>query len=198
MCVCVDRVDYLVKYWHDISPKVNDILSWSSPYAGVSVSSPARGATCFQSFVHGRRGGGKWAKRIGPMLMMMSKITRLRKRSNVSWKKNFQNSLKIWAYRLGWNKLELVWKWIGGHSNGKRGYQARPWTHKKHPRVITYFSGMKIDHKYAFLYAFFLICLSCPFQNLSPKTYPFFQFSTFLQAKRCTCVHCLVLKNREP
>ena len=41
----------------------------------------------------------------------------------------------------------------------------------------TYFSGMKIDPKYAFLHACFLICLSCPFQNLSiwPKTHaPFF------------------------
>ena len=41
---------------------------------------------------------------------------------------------------------------------------------------ITYFSGMKIDPKYAFLHAFFLICPSCPLQNLSiwPKTHPFF------------------------
>ena len=53
----------------------------------------------------------------------------------------------------------------GGHSNGKRGYQARPWTHKKHPNHI--FLGMKIDSKYAFLHAFFFICLSCPFENLS-------------------------------
>ena len=42
--------------------------------------------------------------------------------------------------------------------------------------LITYFSGMKIDPKYAFLNAFFLICPLCPFQNLStwPKTQPFF------------------------
>ena len=33
--------------------------------------------------------------------------------------------------------------------------------------LITYFSCMKVDPKYAFLHAFFLICLSCPFQNLS-------------------------------
>ena len=26
----------------------------------------------------------------------------------------------------------------GGHSNGKRGYQARPWTHKKHPNHILF------------------------------------------------------------
>ena len=37
--------------------------------------------------------------------------------------------------------------------------------------LITYFSGMKIDPKYVFLHAFFLICLSCSFQNLSyPQT----------------------------
>ena len=42
--------------------------------------------------------------------------------------------------------------------------------------LITYFSGMKIDPKYAFLHAFFLICPSCPFQNLSiwPKKHLFF------------------------
>ena len=42
--------------------------------------------------------------------------------------------------------------------------------------LITYFSGMKIDHKYVFLHAFFLIFLSCSFQNLSiwPKNTPFF------------------------
>ena len=63
--------------------------------------------------------------------------------------------------------------------------------------LITYFSGMKIDPKYAFLHAFFLICLSCPFQNLSiwPKTHPFFNFARFCTPKRCTHVHCLVLKN---
>ena len=60
--------------------------------------------------------------------------------------------------------------------------------------LITYFSGMKVDPKYAFLHAFFLICPSCPFQNLSiwPKTHPFFQFCT---PKQCTRVQCVVLKN---
>ena len=39
----------------------------------------------------------------------------------------------------------------------------------------TYFSGMKIDPKYTFLHAFFSICPSCPFQNLSvwPIAHPF-------------------------
>ena len=48
--------------------------------------------------------------------------------------------------------------------------------------LIMYFSCMKIDPKYAFLHAFFLICLSCPFQNLStwPKTHPFFQLRPVL------------------
>ena len=42
--------------------------------------------------------------------------------------------------------------------------------------LITYFSGMKIDPKYVFLHAFFLICLSYSFKNLSirPKTHLFF------------------------
>ena len=41
--------------------------------------------------------------------------------------------------------------------------------------LITYLSGMKIDPKYAFLHAFFSICPSCPFQNLSmTKNTPFF------------------------
>ena len=48
----------------------------------------------------------------------------------------------------------------------------------------TYFSGTKIDPKFAFLHAFFLICLSCPFQNWSiwPKTHLFFKFYTFLHS----------------
>ena len=48
--------------------------------------------------------------------------------------------------------------------------------------LITYYSGMKKDPIYVFLHAFFLICLSYSFQNLSiwPKTHPFFQFCTFL------------------
>ena len=33
--------------------------------------------------------------------------------------------------------------------------------------LITYYSGMKKDPKYVFLYAFLLICLSCSSQNLS-------------------------------
>ena len=63
--------------------------------------------------------------------------------------------------------------------------------------LITYFSGMKIGPKYAFLHAFFLICPSCPFQNLSiwPKTHPFFNFARFYTPKRCTRIQCLVLKN---
>ena len=41
--------------------------------------------------------------------------------------------------------------------------------------LITYFSGMKKDPKYAFLHAFFLICLSCSFQFVyMTKNTPFF------------------------
>ena len=56
---------------------------------------------------------------------------------------------------------------------------------------------MKIDPKYAFLLAFFLIWASCPFQNLSiwPKHTLFSNFTRFCTPKRCTRVHCFVLKN---
>ena len=73
--------------------------------------------------------------------------------------------------------------WIlirGGTRMGRRGIRLVHGLTKS--TLIMYFSGMKIDPKYAFLHAFFLICLSCLFQNLSiwPKTHPFFQFCTFL------------------
>ena len=63
--------------------------------------------------------------------------------------------------------------------------------------LIRYFSGMKIDPKYSFLHAFFLICPSCPFQNLSiwPKTPFFSNFTHICTPKRCTRVQFLVLKN---
>ena len=63
--------------------------------------------------------------------------------------------------------------------------------------LITYFSGMKIDPKYTFLHAFFLIWPSCPPQNLSiwPKTHLFSNFARFCTPKRCTHVQCLDLKN---
>ena len=85
----------------------------------------------------------------------------------------------------------------GGHSNGKRGYQARPWTHKKHPNHVL-FRYEKKDPKYAFLHAFFLICLSCrpTFQNLSNQKHTIFSnFARFCTPKQCTRVQYLVLKN---
>ena len=51
---------------------------------------------------------------------------------------------------------------------------------------------------FCILHAFFLICPSCPFQNLSiwPKTQHFFPvLHVFAAPKWCTHVHCLVLKN---
>ena len=36
----------------------------------------------------------------------------------------------------GSRELQKRSKTQGGHSAGKRGYQARPWTHKKHPKHI--------------------------------------------------------------
>ena len=61
--------------------------------------------------------------------------------------------------------------------------------------LITYFSGMKIDPKYAFLHALFLNLpvMSFPKFVYMTKNTPFFLFCMFF--KRCTLVHCLVLKN---
>ena len=56
---------------------------------------------------------------------------------------------------------------------------------------------MKIDPKYGFLHAFFLISPPCPLQNLLiwPKAQPFFySFACFCTPKWCTCVYYLVLK----
>ena len=67
------------------------------------------------------------------------------------------------------------------------------WTHKKHPN-----QGVKIDLKYTFLHAFFLICPSCPFPKFvyMTKNTPFFSnFARFCTPKRCTRVQCLVLRN---
>ena len=66
---------------------------------------------------------------------------------------------------------------------------------KTYPFIFRYENR---PYKYVFLHAFFLICPPCPFQNLSiwPKTHPFFSnFARFRTPKRCTRVHCLVLKN---
>ena len=89
-----------------------------------------------------------------------------------------------------------VWHWPQGATQMARGGIRLVHGHTN-STLITYFSGMKIDPKYAFLHAFFLICLSCPFQSLSiwPKTHPFFQYCTFCTPKRCSRVQCLVLKN---
>ena len=62
--------------------------------------------------------------------------------------------------------------------------------------LITYFSGMKIDPKYAFLHAFSFICQSYPFQNLYDQKHTLFSnFARFCTPKWCTHVQCLVLKN---
>ena len=53
----------------------------------------------------------------------------------------------------------------GGALVFQAGYHPLKRTFKTHPNHI--FSGVKIVSKYVFLQAFFLICPSCPFQNLS-------------------------------
>ena len=53
----------------------------------------------------------------------------------------------------------------GGALVFQAGYHPRKRTFKTHSEQE--FSGVKIDPKYAFLHALCLICVSCPFQNLS-------------------------------
>ena len=58
--------------------------------------------------------------------------------------------------------------------------------------LIMYFSGMKIDPKYTFLHAFFLICLLCPFKNLYiwPKAHTL--FSNFTRFCTLNDVHTYI------
>ena len=61
----------------------------------------------------------------------------------------------------------------------------------------TYFPGMKIDPKYAFLHVFFLNfppSFSKIYDHRQKHTL-FSNFGRFCTPKRCTRVHCLVLKN---
>ena len=83
----------------------------------------------------------------------------------------------------------------GGPLVFQAGYHPCKRSFKIHPKHVFY--RCEIDPKHAFLHAFFLICPSCPFQNLSiwPKTHLFSNFARFWTPKRCTRVHCLVLKN---
>ena len=64
--------------------------------------------------------------------------------------------------------------------------------------LITYFSGMKIDPKYTFLHAFFLILSIMSFPKIclyDQKHTLFSNFARFYTPKQCTWVQCLVLKN---
>ena len=85
----------------------------------------------------------------------------------------------------------------GGTLVYQAGYYPRKRTFKKHPKHV-FFRYENRPYKYVFLHALFLICPPCPFQNLSiwPKTHPFPPIlHVFCTPKRCTRIHCLVLKN---
>ena len=81
----------------------------------------------------------------------------------------------------------------GGPLVFQAGYHPRKRTFKTHP----YFSGMKIDPKYAFLNAFFSIFHHVLFKicQYDQKHTLFSNFVRFCTPKRCTPVHWLVLKN---
>ena len=56
----------------------------------------------------------------------------------------------------------------GGHSNGKRGYQARPWAHKKHPNHVFF----RYENRP------YLCVFACIFLNLSVMSFPKFVYMT--------------------
>ena len=75
----------------------------------------------------------------------------------------------------------------GGPLVFQAGYHPRKRTFKTHP----YFSGMKIDPKYAFLHAFFSIFHHVLFKicQYDQKHTLFSNFVRFCTPKRCTPVH---------
>ena len=80
-------------------------------------------------------------------------------------------SLKIFKYILHDFNLAVTSTRIllpGGHSNGKRGYQARPWTHKKHPNHVFF------RHENRPLIRVF----ACIFLNLPVMSFPKFVYMT--------------------
>ena len=91
-------------------------------------------------------------------------------------------SYKIVVYTNQPSILSVFWpftQWTtgGGALEWQEGVSKLVHGHTK-STLITYFSGMKIDPKYAF----FVTCPSCPFQNLSiwPKTHHFSNFACFV------------------
>ena len=65
----------------------------------------------------------------------------------------------------------------GGHSNGKRGYQACPWTHKKHPNHVFF----RYENRPYIRFFLNLPDMSFPKCVYMTKNTPFFsQFCTFL------------------
>ena len=87
----------------------------------------------------------------------------------------------------------------GGPLVFQAGYHSCKTTFKTHPKHILF--RYENRPKYAFLHAFFLICVSCPLQNLSiwPKAYLFFSnFARFCTPKWYTRVHCLHGPEKQP
>ena len=94
-----------------------------------------------------------------------------------------------------WAQLKPTFSGRGEALEFQAGYHPRKRTFKTHPN--TYFSGMKIDPKYAFCMCFsqfvrhvlFKIC------QYDQRHTLFSNFARFCTPKRYTRVHCLVLKN---
>ena len=84
----------------------------------------------------------------------------------------------------------------GGHSNGKRGYQARPWTHKKHPNHVLFrYEKRPWIRVFACIFLNLLVMYFPKFVYMTKNTPFFSNFARFCTPKQCTRVQCLVLKN---
>ena len=80
-----------------------------------------------------------------------------------------------------------------GHSNGKRGYQARPWTHKKHPYHIFFrYENRPYKRLFACIFLTFVRHVLSKICLYDQKHTLFSNFARFCTPKRCTCVKCLM------
>ena len=78
----------------------------------------------------------------------------------------YSTGVNAYYFFFLWQNRHKQYKNI--HSNGKRGYQARPWTHKKHPNHVFFrYENRPLIHVFA-----------CIFLNLSVMSFSKFVYMT--------------------
>ena len=155
----------------------NPSQSLSRPYLGLTWPSWYRGAKCQMGKILLRSRYTNLEMCSSFVLchgvMVIDKINSPIFTANQSWKLILLGIKKYWLEGLGlggWGATRMARggiRLVHGHTKST---------------LITYFSGMKIDPKYAFLHAFSFICQSCPSKIClyDQKHTLFFQFCTFL------------------